>query len=85
MTVSLILALGWLVLANVIGMFPSKRKHWPAAYALITAGLPLLAWVFWQNGPWIGGAVPIAAMSILRWPVRYLMRWMVGFAPKLSR
>ena len=85
MTLSLILALGWLVLANVIGMFPSKRKHWPAAYVLITVGLPLLGWVFWQNGLWIGFAVLIAAMSILRWPVRYLIRWLTGMVPQVSR
>ena len=38
MTLSLWFALGWLVLANVTGMFPSKHKHWPQAYALIAIG-----------------------------------------------
>ncbi len=76
MTLSLILAFGWLVLANVIGMFPSKHKHWPAAYVLIAIGLPLLGAVFWQNGPWIGLLVLGAACSILRWPLRFLMRWL---------
>lgn len=75
MSLSLILAFGWLVLANVIGMFPSKHKHWPAAYVLITVGVPLLGWVFWENGVWIGLLVFAAAASILRWPVRYLIRW----------
>ncbi len=84
MTLSLTLALGWLVLANVIGMFPSKRKHWPAAYALITIGLPLLAWVFWQNGPWIGLLVFAAAASILRWPVRFFLRWLRQMFPQAS-
>ena len=84
MSLSLILALGWLILANVIAMFPSKKKHWPAAYVLITIGLPLLAWVFWQNGPWIGLGVLIAACSILRWPVRYLLRWLRGHLPQAS-
>lgn len=75
MSLSLILAFGWLVLANVIGMFPSKHKHWPAAYVLIAVGVPLLGWVFWENGVWIGLIVFAAAASILRWPVRYLIRW----------
>ena len=78
MSLSLALACGWLVLANVIAMFPSKKKHWPAAYVLMTVGLPLLGYVFWQNGPWIGLLVLAAAVSILRWPVRYLMRWLAG-------
>ena len=84
MSSSLILALLWLVSANVIGMFPSKHKHWPAAYVLITFGLPILGGVFWQEGIIIGCIVLIAAASILRWPVRYLFRWIgrtVGLSP----
>lgn len=76
MTTSLMVALGWLVLANVAGMVPSKKKHWPQAYALIAVGLPILAWVFWESGVWVGLLVLAAACSVLRWPVRYLLRWM---------
>ena len=76
MTTSLTLALVWLVAANVIGMVPSKHKHWPQAYGMIALGLPLLAWVFWENGLVIGALVLVAAGSILRWPVRYLFRWL---------
>lgn len=78
MTTSLILALLWLVIANLIGMFPSKDLHWRNAYVLIAIGLPLLAWVWWQNGFWIALIVLVAAMSILRWPVIYLVRWLKG-------
>ena len=78
MTNSLILAFGWLVLANVIGMFPSRHKHWPAAYVLISVGLPLLAFVIYENGVLIGAAVLLAAASILRWPVRFFLRWLRG-------
>ena len=75
MSYSLVLALVWLVAANVAGMFPSKHKHWPAAYALITVGVPILGFVVWENGVLIGAAVLLAACSILRWPVTYLFRW----------
>lgn len=75
MTLSLIVALSWLALANVIGMFPSKRAHWPQAYGLIALGLPILAFVFYENGVWVGLAVLLGAASILRWPLRYLGRW----------
>ena len=78
MSPSLTLACVWLVTANVIAMFPSKHAHWPAAYALIALGLPILGWVGWQNGPWVALAVLVAAASVLRWPVRYLLRWMRG-------
>ena len=75
MTTSLMLACLWCVSANVIAMLPSRKKHWPAAYVLMTFGVPLLAYVFWQNGLIIGLLVLAAAMSILRWPVVYFVRW----------
>lgn len=78
MSLPLILACLWLVVANVIGLIPSKKKHWPQAYVLIAIGLPVLAWVFWANGPWVGLVVLVAAASILRWPVVYLARWARG-------
>ena len=75
MTASLILACVWGILANVIAMFPSKHNHWPSAYALIILGIPILGLVIWENGVPVGLAVLAAAVSILRWPVRYLLRW----------
>ncbi len=75
MSGSLISALVWLVSANVIGMLPSKHHHWPSAYVLITLGIPILAGVFWQEGIVIGLIVLAMAVSVLRWPVRYLIRW----------
>lgn len=77
MSLSLILACLWLVAANVIGMFPSRRHHWPAVYGLIATGLPLLVYVIWQNGPWWGLAFFILAASVLRWPLIYLGRWIM--------
>jgi hypothetical protein len=78
MSPSLIAALLWLIAGNVIGMFPSKRGHWPAAYVLIAIGIPIIAWVFWQDGLLIGFIVLIAGASVLRWPLRYLWRWVRG-------
>ena len=75
MTTSLALAMAWLVLANVIGMIPSKRKHWPQAYVLIAIGVPILVYVVIDTGWLAAMLVLVAAASILRWPVRYLMRW----------
>lgn len=75
MSGSLVLALLWLVIANVIAMFPSKDAHWRNAYVLIGLGVPLLGWVWWQNGFWIALIVLVAAMSVLRWPMIYLVKW----------
>lgn len=75
MSGSLIAVCAWLVAANVAAMVPSKDAHWRRAYVLIVLGLPLLGWVFWQNGVWIALLVLAAGMSVLRWPVIYLARW----------
>lgn len=78
MTGSLVAACGWAVIANLIAMFPSRRQHWPAAWVLIAVGIPIVGWVTWQMGPLIGFVVMAAGMSVLRWPVIYLMRWFRG-------
>ena len=76
MTLSLILACIWAVTANVLAMTPSRDNHWTRAYVLIGVGIPLLGYVTYENGPWWGLAALLAGMSVLRWPVIYLSRWM---------
>lgn len=78
MTLSLALACLWALIANVLAMTPSKDNHWKRAYLLIALGIPLLGFVTYQNGPWVGLLVMAAGMSVLRWPVIYLTRWMRG-------
>lgn len=75
MSWSIIAALVWVVVANVTALFPSKKNHWPAAYVLILIGIPILGWLTYENGPWIGLIALAAGISVLRWPVRYLGRW----------
>lgn len=78
MSLSLILAAIWAIAANVAAMTPSKDNHWTRAYVLIGVGIPLLGFVTWQNGPLIGFLVLLGGMSVLRWPVIYLSRWIRG-------
>ncbi|MGZ9810012.1 DUF2484 family protein [Pseudoroseicyclus sp. H15] len=66
----------WLVVANVIGMLPSKDHHWSHARWLIAALVPLAAWVFWTQPWWLGLALLAAAASTLRWPVYFGWRWL---------
>ncbi|MDZ4310638.1 MAG: DUF2484 family protein [Cypionkella sp.] len=73
--IALVAGLIWLVVANLIGMLPSKDHHWRNAYGLIAVGVPLLVWLTYENGPWWGLAFLIAAGSVLRWPLLYLWRW----------
>jgi hypothetical protein len=73
MTPSLIGACLWAVVATIVALMPG-RIHWPAAYALIAVGIPLLGWVTYQNGPLWGLAVLAGGASMLRWPLLYLLR-----------
>ena len=75
MSFSLIAALLWLVVANVIGLLPSRDQHWRAAYVLISIGIPILGWVTYENGPIWGMAMLAGGASVLRWPVVFLVRW----------
>ena len=76
MNLSLILAALRAVIANVLAMTPSKDNHWRRAYFLIAIGIPILGYVTYENGPWYGLAVLLAGMSVLRWPLIYLGRWL---------
>ena len=76
MSLSLILALFWLVAANVAGLLPLRGNHWPAAYVLIAIGVPLVGYVTYENGPIVGLLILLAGASVLRWPVVYLWRWL---------
>ena len=78
MNLSLIFALIWMIAANVLAMIPSRDNHWRRAYFLIAVGIPLVGWVTYENGPWVGLICLGAGASLLRWPVRYLGRWVKG-------
>ena len=75
MTLSLTLAAVWALAANILALIPSRDNHWTRAYMLIALGIPLLGYVTYENGPWWGLAVLLGGMSVLRWPVIYLGRW----------
>ncbi|MEM1352202.1 MAG: DUF2484 family protein, partial [Pseudomonadota bacterium] len=66
MSWSLVLAALWAFIANIIAMTPSKDNHWRNAYALIAIGIPILGFVTWQHGPWVGMLVLAGGMSVLR-------------------
>ena len=75
MSPSLILACLWALTANLLAILPSRDNYWRRAYGLIALGIPLVGYVTWQNGPWVGLFVLFAGMSMLRWPVIYAVRW----------
>jgi tetrahydromethanopterin S-methyltransferase subunit C len=76
MTTSLILACLWALAANLAAMIPARDNHRRRAVVLIACGIPLLGYVTYENGPVAGLLVLAAGMSLLRWPVVHLTRWM---------
>lgn len=80
MGTALILACLWAIAANGVAVLPSRNNHWPAAYVLIATGVPILGYVTYQNGPWVGLLVLAAGTSMLRWPAVYAWRWLRGLA-----
>ncbi len=75
MSLPLVLAALWAVAANVLAMTPSRDQHWRNAYILIAIGIPIVGFVTFQHGPWVGLLVLAGGSSVLRWPVIYLGRW----------
>ena len=45
MSLSLILACIWALVANVLAMTPSRDHHWRNAYILVAVGIPILGYV----------------------------------------
>lgn len=78
MHISLILACIWALGANLLVVASSSLQHRRATFALIAVGIPILGYVTWQNGPLLGFLCLMAAMTMLRWPVVYLWRWVRG-------
>lgn len=77
MSGSLLAACLWVLSATAAALAP-RWIHWPAAQALIVAGIPLLGWVTWQNGPFWGLLCLAGGASILRWPLIHLARRLRG-------
>ncbi|TCP43129.1 DUF2484 family protein [Rhodovulum marinum] len=75
MTLSLVLACVWVVIAAALGLLPA-RFHWPAAYGLIAVGIPIVGYVTYQNGPLPGLIALGAGASVVRWPLVYFARWL---------
>ncbi|MCH2075285.1 MAG: DUF2484 family protein [Rhodobacteraceae bacterium] len=73
---SLVAACLWLIAANLRAMFPSRDHLWRFAYVMIALAIPVVIWLYMEQGIWITLIFLIAAASLLRWPLIYLWRWL---------
>lgn len=86
MSLPLIALFGWVILAHILALIPSRDNHWARAYLLIALGIPLLGWVTAAHGPVVGLLALAGGASVLRWPLIFLWRWLRRTArPGLAR
>ena len=76
MSLSLILACFWAVVANIIAMTPGREDHLRQAIAVVIVGIPIAGLVTFQHGPMVGLLVLIGACAVLRCPLIYLRGWL---------
>jgi hypothetical protein len=72
---SLILSGVWVLMATAIALMP-RRAHWPGAVGLIVTGVPLLGYLTYENGALVGVIGLAVGVSVLRWPLFHLGRWL---------
>jgi hypothetical protein len=82
MSLPLLLACLWAVVANVLAILPSADNHWRNAYVLIAFGIPVLGLVTAEHGPWVGLLVLAGGCSVLRWPLVHFGRWLRNVAAR---
>lgn len=66
-------ALAWAVLACLLPIVP-PRWSYPAIWALIVTGVPVLGWLTYLCGPGFGVLFLALGLSVLVWPPAELLR-----------
>lgn len=76
MMTPMILALLWIIVASVIALLPWKIHKPCAVFFLIPTALLLIPLVYATDGPLVGTLFLLGVMSILRWPVYFLGKFL---------
>lgn len=66
----------WIIIAWVLSLVLKPKATWPAAYGLIAIGVPLLVWLYLEEGFLAALIGFTTGCLVLRWPVRYFGRWL---------
>ena len=73
MSVPLICAFIWVLVATVVAFMPLRLQYLPGL-ALSLIAPPLIAWIGLQHSFWIALAAILAFVSVFRNPLRYYWR-----------
>ena len=82
MTLSLILACLWVLAAALVAMLPMRRQFLPGGTLLFLAPA-LIVVIWWENGALFGLAAFLGFLSMMRNPLRYLLRRAKGEKPEI--
>ena len=84
MSLSLIFAALWVLAATVTAMLPMRHQYLPGVTLLIAVPA-LLIWIAVDHGIWIALACLLAVVSMMRNPLRYLLKRLRGEKPELPK
>lgn len=84
MSIVLLLACLWVLLAAVTAMLPMRRQYVPGV-ALLLAAPVLIGAIFWAHGLWFGLAAGLGFLSMFRNPLRYIWAKARGQNPELPK
>lgn len=77
MSLSLISAAIWAILATIVAMLPMRRQFIPGVILLFAAPV-LLIFISYQHGIWLAGLGLLGFLSMFRNPLIYLTRKALG-------
>lgn len=82
MSLSLISACIWVLLATAVAFLP-MRSQYPPGIALLIAAPLILGWIALDHGGWIFAAGTLAFLSMFRNPLLYFLRRARGACPEI--
>ncbi|MEI6801305.1 MAG: DUF2484 family protein [Pseudomonadota bacterium] len=70
---SLVAFVLWLLATTLTARVSCPTRQGRAAMGLVIAGIPLLGWITWLNGPVWGGLALVIGCVVLRLPIARLV------------
>lgn len=82
MSLSLITAAVWALLATLVAFLP-MRAQFPPGIALLFAAPVLIGWIAWDHGVLLAGVGVLGFISMFRNPLIYLVKRLRGKRPEV--
>lgn len=80
----LIAGIVWVFAATITAMLPMRHQYVPGV-ALLLAAPVLIIWLGMEHGWWLGAFGLFAFVSMMRNPLRYLVKRAMGQKPEIPK